>query len=304
MKLKEIKDTNIVGGTPPRLVNDGDNFYFEITLLSQAGIFKFISNKLVCKNDIDGTKLIHYTHKGCFDANFQTYFDYMPLGYNIRLQCEFLPLQQKANKEIFQNYYGTFDLVSAVPYETVMLSIGTENGIGVPDWLIRNLNHIFHLNEKKIDGVDYELVEGSELDTEIITGYNHRFLQIELCKKDITNTVKLPSATGTGNTTVIIREDPNWRTGTISILTTANFYLTPVSVSEFVPYSFSTLIAEGNTNVRFETTQTANTTTLFTTVEIRDLITHEIIGIAKLELPPINTGMCFMRMCDTFTLRC
>jgi hypothetical protein len=109
----------------------------------------------------------------------------MPKGYDIRLQSEFLPLSQKANKESFQAYDGSYSLSGGMPYETVTLLIGAENGVGVPDWLIRNLNYIFLLNEKTIDGVPYELTDNSELETEIITGYNNRFLRIEMGRKDI-----------------------------------------------------------------------------------------------------------------------
>jgi hypothetical protein len=307
-KLKEIKDSGFIGGVFPRLIKNGDNFHFEILFTyDNNNTLKFISNKLVCKNDTTGTKLIHYTHRGGFDTNFHTYFDYMPYGYNIRLPSIFLPLNQKASKEIFQNYYGTFDLISSVPYETIKLLIGDENGTGIPDWLIRNLNYIFHCNEKKIDGVDYELVESSELDVEIVTGYNHRFVSIELCKKDQN------SSGGTGGGSIgenpkppiIITkyDDATKESGTITVFYNDSYYLVPIQ-EEFYPYNFSTLIAEKNTNISFETVRNTTKTTFITDVEIRNLTTSELLDTVKLELPPTTIGICNWTICEAFFINC
>ena len=180
--IYEINE-NIYGQTN-KFINDGDRFYFTLQIISSNGEEAEIkSNELICKHDNTDTKLIHYDYSDKDYLAYSTNFQLMPNGYDIRLQCEFLPVTQKANKETFQNYDGAFALVSATPYETVKLLIGDKNGIGVPDWLIRNLNYILHLDQKTIDGVPYELTESAELEVDIYPGYNHRFLQIELAKK-------------------------------------------------------------------------------------------------------------------------
>lgn len=320
-RVSEIREKDIDGGggifiEGRRLINDGDRFHFkiEITYKNDLGNFDvldiFESNDLICKNDTSFTKLIHYDYTEWEDyLNFGTLFNYMTKGYDIRLQCEFLPLNQKANKEIFQTYNGSSELVSAVPYETVNLAIGLQNGVGVPDCLIRNLNYIFHLNEKTIDGVPYELVEGSELEMEIMQGYNHRFLRIELCKKNVEDwkaiEIKDPNQIQLKPQVFIEYENVNEKeTGQITIKYDRDFYLLDAVGQMFDIYTFSQISGSGTDRITFDAVRNTTGSTIVTTINIIDKYTHEIVGDIVLELPSVARGVCFWKICETFHIAC
>ena len=98
IKVKDFEDINF--GT--RLINDGDTFYFKINI--NINDSEWTSNEILCNNDTAKTKLLHYAQLDGIDTLLGTNFKYMPTGYDIRLPAEFLPISQKANKEIFQTY--------------------------------------------------------------------------------------------------------------------------------------------------------------------------------------------------------
>jgi len=288
-----------------QLIHDGDKFYFEIRI-DANNIFR--TNELQCKNDTEGTKLIHYNYSGEDEYyNFSTNFQLMQNGYEIRLPAEFLPITQKANKEIFQTYKGDFELVSALPYETVTLIMGMDTGKGLPDWLIRNLNFIFHLNDKRIDGVRYELVEGSELQVEIIQGYNHRILQIELCKKDDDSKELLDSSgipiqpIDGGNFGVFVDYINREHTlGTITAKINTDWFFQPITA--FEGYSFSTLLGRGTTVINFSVER--NTTTDEIVTDFRFVNKdNELIDTVSLTRPPISEGLCVGKLCETFFIQ-
>ena len=311
-RVCEIRIDREVGGMwieGERLIYDGDDFYFKIYTDGVNSNSIFYSNKLVCKNDTTKTKLIHYTQLDTgTDPVFGTRFDLMTKGYDIRLQAEFLPLNQKAGKEIFQVYDGGFDLVSSLPYETVKLQIGMENGAGLPDWLLRNLNYIFHLNDKTIDGVRYELVEGAELETEIVQGYNPRMVSIELAKKDVEdwkNTYLATVHNPTIPSGIFVRYNDlrNYTTGVLTIVGADRFYLDSLNAS-FFRYNFSQLSGIGTVEIQFSTTINTTDKDIITEINIVDRATNIVVGKAKLELPVVRTGVCNWEICDTFFVRC
>ena len=305
MKISDIiKKVNVITSEYKRLINDGDRFNIRIDVQNGE---QFISNDLMCKNDTTGTKLIHYNYSDADDyLNYGTIFQKMIYGYDIRLKSEFLPLNQNANKEIMQNHDGSFTLISSLPYETVNLLVGAENGVGVPDWLIRNLNYIFHLDDKTIDEVPYELVEGSELEVEIVTGYNHRFLNIEIAKKEIEDW-KL------GFESQFVEQDPpnifkeyednNKTTGTVVIKYEGDYYLRYAEGLTDL-YTFSSLSGSGTERITFTADKNLTAETISTKIYVVDLATNTDVGDFTLELPPVNTGICFWKICENFHIAC
>jgi hypothetical protein len=306
-------------------LKDGDIFYFEYSIAGR----KFRSNTLVYYDlelsimdhnntliimsnpKLEGTKLIKYHHNSVFDPDFDTYFKNMHHYYQIRLPAVFSQLNQKSSKEIFQNYNGKFDLVSAIPFETIKLHLGTKDGMGIPDYLIRNLNYIFHLNDKKIDDVAYELTDQSELETEIVTGYNNRFLSIELCAKDVQESDASGGGIGSNTNISIITkyDDPSVKTsGEIFILNSStedmtNWRIETKVVSERSRYSFSTNISNQSFSFR-SINKNLSELILYTDVNIIDRSNNNVIGTIVLELPPVTTGVCFWTICDTFYVKC
>ena len=297
-RINEIKIGN------NQLIKDGDVFQVRLRLWNDA----YYSNKILCSNDTDGTKLIHYTSSDTSpEPTFGTYFNLMTRGYDIRLQADFLQVSQKANKEIFQTHKGNFDLVSSVPYETVKLQIGMNNGVGLPDWLIRNLNTIFHLDEKTIDGVGYELVEGAELESEIITGFNNRHVGIELSKKE-TETwrhSKGQTQTQIAPEIFVTYDDGFSRTGTITIRMDDNISFRLASPDDsFSNYAFSQTTGTGTTQIQFSSLRNVTENDIITALKIIDRKTDELIAPTQLELPAVTTGICFWEVCNNFIIDC
>lgn len=173
-QIKDIKVNNT------RLIQNCDEFQFVITLFG----VEYFSNTLTLISDVSETKLLQYGSVSSsktkqseyvqFDTIFSAFFE----PFEIRLPATFLQPKYKSNKEVFMSYSMNVELVSAIPFENIVLEIG--KSIGIPDWFIRSLNFIFHCRGKKIDGVEYELTADSNLDSEIIEGYNLRYLKVEL----------------------------------------------------------------------------------------------------------------------------
>lgn len=139
-----------------------------------------------------GTKLVQYTDSR--EYHFDTFFGKMPNFYSMRLPAVFLHPSPKAEKEVFQGYDMSTELVSASPYETVTLEIGGNKGL--PDYIVRNLNFIFHCDTKTIDGVEYELSPDANFEPQRVERYNLSWLDIELCPKDTKNGIEHNQGSG------------------------------------------------------------------------------------------------------------
>lgn len=281
--LKDIKNET-------QLINNGDCFYFKIKIEDST----FESNKLICDNNTERTKLIKYfqsTREG--EISYGTHFYVMPQGYNIRLQAEFTEIQPKASKEVFQTYKGDFELVSAMPYKVEILQIGNRNGTGLPDWFVENLNFIFHLDNKYIDGVSYELTDNSDFNLDRVLKYNNRFLQLELCKKEQEGFL-------IGSGYLRIFHDPTTPTsGKIDVITNGNYYLQgglEIDMSEF--------IVTGNSTVTYELGANHTDEPITIIVDVLDLETDLKVDEVEIVIPPANEGLCYEELCTELYLTC
>lgn len=278
-----------------QIITNKDDFQIEIKISGNTTKI-FTSNKIKCCNETYRTKLLHYSQSSKEgDINFSTFFYYMPKGYDIRLPAEFLHVEKKANKSVFQTYKGDFELISSFPYETVKLIIGAENALGVPDWLISNLNFIFHLDEKEIDGVRYELTDNSEFEVERYVRYNNRIVSIELSKKE-DNWNKVDGSV-IGTAFKKYTENDNTK-GQIVVKYDDKFYIT--GSNALLDYTFSEISGKGNSVIDFSTQKNIGDVSKETVVKIVDYKTDEIIQEIPLTLPPARTGICFGKLCDTF----
>jgi len=169
-KIEDVCDLN---GVP--LLNDESLFWFVVTV----GGVEYESNTLKYVSDSSGTKRLHYGSTSSYALD--TRFSVVPKGYDIRLPSCFLHPKPAAESEIFDSYRKDVELVSAVPFETVELEIGRH--VGVPDWWVKNLNHIFHCDRKSIDGVAYELTANAVLEPRYAEGYTFGWLTVELAPK-------------------------------------------------------------------------------------------------------------------------
>ncbi len=172
--IKNIKQNNV------RLIQNCDEFQFVLTIFG----VEYYSNILTLISDISETKLLQYgiisdpSVRQSENVYLDTLFSALFEPFEIRLPATFLQPKYKSNKEIFTSYSMNVELVSAIPFESIVLEIG--KSIGIPDWFIKSLNFIFHCRGKKIDNVEYELTVDSNLDSEIIEGYNLRYLKVEM----------------------------------------------------------------------------------------------------------------------------
>ena len=166
---------NVTDSHSQRMLQEGDRFRFVVTVSGKT----YVSGPQVFAEDREGTKLLHYTdtRKRLFDTQFSA----VQKGYEIRLQAVFEHPEPVANMEFMESYERDIELVSAVPAENIVLEIGGNRGI--PDHLVRNLNHILHCDTKSIDGVAYELTPDAKIEPERVDGYNPAFLRIGMARK-------------------------------------------------------------------------------------------------------------------------
>ena len=254
---------------------------------------QFKSNLLCLGTTADGTKKIHYNHiVSLQESVFGTYFNLVPYGYDLRLNCYFLQVQEKSNDEIFQAYDGSFELVSSIPYQTFELQL-TENGFGLPDWFIENLAFIFKCYYKFIDGVQYQVAENGELTIDKADRYNNRFAKIELCRKE----ERLYDVDSTPATSVWIDYDIDNRNGKITIdLPVGNYAI----VADY--YVFSQNSFDGSTTLDFYVGKNMTANDITTDAEIIDLASGAVVGNLQLVNAVYNRGLCVMEVCDTLTI--
>ncbi|MBO7716067.1 MAG: hypothetical protein J6S85_21060, partial [Methanobrevibacter sp.] len=274
----------------------GKSFRIVVGITDNIGVTtekQFKSNLLCLSDAANGTKKIHYNHiVSLQESVFGTYFNLVPYGYDLRLDCYFLQVQEKSNDEIFQAYDGSFELVSSIPYQTYELQL-TENGFGLPDWFIENLAYIFKCYYKFIDGVQYQVAENGELTIDKADRYNNRFARIELCRKQ----ERTYDVDSTPSTNVYIDYDADNRNGKITIdLPAGNYAIVADN------YVFSDNTFDGSTSLDFFVGKNLTENDITTDAEIIDLASGEVVGSMQLVNAVYNKGLCAMEVCDTLTI--
>ena len=274
----------------------GKSFRIVVGITDNIGVTdekQFKSNLLCLSDSANGTKKIHYNHiVSLQESVFGTYFNLVPYGYDLRLDCYFLQVQEKSNDEIFQAYDGSFELVSSIPYQTFELQL-TENGFGLPAWFIENLAYIFKCYYKFIDGVQYQVAENGELTIDKADRYNNRFARIELCRKQ----ERTYDVDSTPATNVYIDYDADNRNGKITIdLPAGNYAIVADN------YVFSDNTFDGSTSLDFFVGKNLTENDITTDAEIIDLASGEVVGSLQLVNAVYNKGLCAMEVCDTLTI--
>lgn len=274
----------------------GKSFRIVVGITESIGITdekQFKSNMLHLCSESIGTKKIHYNHiVSLQESIYGTYFNLVPYGYDLRLDCYFLQVQEKSNDEIFQAYDGSFELVSSIPYQTFELQL-TENGFGLPDWFIENLAYIFKCYYKFIDGVQYQVAENGELTIDKADRYNNRFVKIELCRKElpIYNVDESPSATA------YVDYDIDNRNGKITIDLPAGNY-TIVADN----YVFSENTFNGSAVLDFYVGKNLTAYDITTNAQIIDLASGEVVGSVQLVNNMFARGICQAEVCSDLTI--
>jgi len=284
-------------------ITDKTCFYLKLDIEDEEldPLMSFESNYIYINNDVEATKLLHYTQTAKLgDVTFNTEFHKMIFGYDLRLPAFFAPVQPSGEREIFTTYEGVTELISAIPFQIDTLLIGHKNGIGIPDWLVRNLNYIFNCDQKTIDGIAYELTEDAEITPDYVKGYNNRFLSISMIKieKDYNEVVEK------GNNDSVYVEYTEWREnreGYIIVNTLKNWYIS--SLTAFEQYSFTEIAGKGVTRIDFKTSSyNTSGSDITTNLTFRYLDTNAIFSTILLTLKPLISGIGYWKIGDTFRI--
>lgn len=109
-------------------------------------------------SELPDSVLFTYTnYRDDFDTVFDTEIDY-------RVEAVWLPADAAflVNAENFRDQNGITHQLSALPYETRILTIGSGiNAFGVPNWVARKVNNIFSCSSVYIDGEEYVRSDGA-----------------------------------------------------------------------------------------------------------------------------------------------
>lgn len=109
-------------------------------------------------SELPDSVLFTYTnYRDDFDTVFDTEIDY-------RVEAVWLPADAAflVNAENFHDQNGIAHQLSALPYETRILTIGGGiNAFGVPNWVARKVNNIFSCSSVYIDGEEYVRSDGA-----------------------------------------------------------------------------------------------------------------------------------------------
>lgn len=109
-------------------------------------------------SELPDSVLFTYTnYRDDFDTVFDTEIDY-------RVEAVWLPADAAflVNAENFRDQNGIGYQLSALPYETRILTIGGGiNAFGVPNWVARKVNNIFSCSSVYIDGEEYVRSDGA-----------------------------------------------------------------------------------------------------------------------------------------------
>lgn len=266
--------------TEKAILTAGDELIIKVKV--NANIYE--SNPIEIISTAGSTKLISYNNIDAEgDKTFHTYFYYMPRGYNIRIPATFGNIEYSAEKEIFFNYKGKPELISAIVNDIDVLIMG--GGIGFPDPIANNLMYILHCDSKKIDGIAYELID-SDIEVQKANLYNNRFIIAKMMKKEVAEEY-ISEVSGT--TTFLTYFDESRETGEIAITTNKAWYL--YNASGLAGYTFTPLLGEGMSTVTFTALKNMTGSTIYTTVEVRDKDDDTILTTLQLELPPITKGI-------------
>ena len=302
-KVENVKDAS-----SNAILAQEDIFHFIVTV----GGKEYESNSLRYAGDVSGTKLLHYSHTA--GNLFDTIFSVVPKGYDVRLPSCFLHPVPGVDREVFESSRRDLELVSATPFENIQLEIGGRRG--VPDWWVKNLNHIFHCDRKSIDGVEYELTANASLEPLRVDGYNSSWLRVEMARKKsrfshVEGSADKPSAPFIID--VVERQDridvdlelvETEPAGGGGSHTVREWYLDDEGSGALEKFTFSKMSGTGSQKVEVVSSYKNLTGAAEQyVVYVKDLRTDEIIGTMTLTVQPWNEGISFGVVGDTLFVK-
>lgn len=142
------------------------------------------SNPMDIIASTEGTKLIHYANTSETDELvFDTYFGYMPYGYDLRLPGYYSGFGMNTDMDLFDTSSGGKLMVQSTPRWITTLHLG-QDGVGIPLYHIMLMNMVMSCDTKSLaDFGDFEFNDGG-FDMETNPDYSNDFYTATIVAKD------------------------------------------------------------------------------------------------------------------------
>lgn len=151
------------------------NFYAKIVYLdalsSEVTLYSEPFNVAVSQ---PGTLLYKYKNS---ENDFSVIFD-TNIEFNIRVEGTIKEFTPSSDDIIYNDQEKNVTLLNSVPYRSWKLYVG--NVPGIPDWMLDKVNRVLACDQKNIEGVDYEKVEGSKWEVVREVDYPFQGMSIEI----------------------------------------------------------------------------------------------------------------------------
>ncbi|MES2620167.1 MAG: hypothetical protein V4615_04875 [Bacteroidota bacterium] len=136
-----------------------------------------ISEPIIISNKVKNTLLLGYSHHAYYGGIiFQTGFSpYLRLPATLRLKTP------SSKDTLFEDQPLNMTMIERRPFDVWELLIG--GATGIPDYLIRKLNHIFGCSTLSIDGILYTIAEGAKWEERRQERFPKRGWSIDLREK-------------------------------------------------------------------------------------------------------------------------
>lgn len=294
--LGEIQE----GGS--RIIRNGDCFKVRCVDML-GGVWE--SSAMECTDETAGTKLFHYNSTCSKEQEQQdTFWGYMPFGYEIRLDASFTELTPKMESEVFEGLGGDYNLMSATATERMKLEIGSP-GVWMPRKYLRIMNAMMACDDKQVDGTGFELPDGGTIEVERVQGYANDMYSCEIARKENRRSYR-----SKGNARDfeafcdldLTRKEPISAEGFIEVFSNENWYMDEQTVPDTI--SLGAFVGtKGQSVIRVEAQRNYTDEDITETISILDLKTREKIGeleiIRKAEK---KRGLNYMIIGDTFKI--
>lgn len=294
--LGEIEE----GGS--RIIGSGDCFKVRCVDML-GGVWE--SSAMECTDETDGTKLFHYNSTCSKEQERQdTFWGYMPFGYEIRLDASFTELTPKMESEVFEGLGGDYNLMSATATERMKLVIGSP-GVWMPRRYLRMMNAMMACDDKQVEGTGFELPDGGTIEVERVQGYANDMYSCEIARKENRRSYRsigIASGFDAFCRMDFTRKEPMSVDGIIEVFSDGKWYIDEKTLSDSISLG-AYAGNKGKSSVRVEAQRNYTDEDVKETMSVLDLETREKIGeIVVVRKAEKKKGLNYMKIGDTFKI--
>ncbi len=294
--LGEIQE----GGS--RIIRNGDCFKVRCVDML-GGVWE--SSAMECTDETDGTKLFHYNSTCSKEQEQQdTFWGYMPFGYEIRLDASFTELTPKMESEVFEGLGGDYNLMSATATERMKLVIGSPS-VWMPRKYLRIMNAMMACDDKQVEGIGFELPEGGTIEVERVQGYANDMYSCEIARKENrrSDRSKVHAKDFEAFCDMeITRKEPIAAEGIIEVFSNENWYIDEKTLPDTINLG-AFAGTRGRNVIRVEVQRNYTDEDIKETITILDLETNEKIGdLVVVRKAEKRKGLNYMKIGDTFKI--